>query len=113
VPVAFSVAPQLCSPRDKPPAGNEWLHEIKLDGYRMLAHFDGARVRMISRNGLEWTRRFGSIVRALAALGLRDTIVDGEAVIFDQDRRIKGLGSSFPGRSTDVHQADERPCSAT
>src|SRR5262249_4937088 len=68
---AAHAAHEACLPTSAPvpPSGPEWLHEIKHDGYRMLAHHDGERVRLISRRGLDWGDRFPSIVAAVEALG--------------------------------------------
>ncbi len=52
----------LPSPADKPPAGADWLHEIKHDGFRMLVRREAARVRLFTRNGHDWTERFPLIV---------------------------------------------------
>src|SRR5437879_1869005 len=52
------VPPQLASLRSKPPAGDNWLHEIKYDGYRLQIHLDKGRVTIRTRTGLDWTRRF-------------------------------------------------------
>ena len=57
-------------------AGPEWLHEIKHDGYRMLALHDGERARLISRRGLDWAWRFPMIVAAIKALAVRSCIVE-------------------------------------
>ena len=61
------------------PAGPEWLHEIKHDGYRLIVVRDGARVRLFTRNGHDWTGRYPLIVEA--ALKNRQTsfVIDGEA----------------------------------
>lgn len=67
------------------PAGPEWLHEIKHDGYRLIVHRDGARVRLFTRNGHDWTARYPLIVEA--ALRNRQTsfVIDGEAVLLGVD----------------------------
>jgi bifunctional non-homologous end joining protein LigD len=62
------------------PTGPEWVHELKRDGYRMIARRDGERVRIWSRNGLSWTRRLPRIVAALHVLPVSSIILDGEAV---------------------------------
>jgi bifunctional non-homologous end joining protein LigD len=54
------VKPQLCQESEAPPEGNAWLHELKLDGYRMQARKDGAQVQLLTRSGLDWTTRFQS-----------------------------------------------------
>jgi len=66
---------------DTVPTGPDWIHEIKYDGYRLLVIRDGARVRLLSRSGLDWTKRFPWI--AEAALQNRQTrfVIDGEAVV--------------------------------
>ena len=57
---------------DEPPDGDDWLHEIKYDGYRIAARVDDGGVRLFSRNGLDWTERFPAVAEALAApAGLR------------------------------------------
>ncbi|MGH6874506.1 MAG: DNA ligase D, partial [Aestuariivirgaceae bacterium] len=78
------IPPMLCELHDEPPAGPGWLHETKYDGYRLEAAVDGARVRLYTREGLDWTRRFPSLAEAFARLDLRRALIDGEAVVFDQ-----------------------------
>src|SRR5262249_27897599 len=75
--------PCLPSPAAKPPAGTGWLHEIKHDGFRVVARRDGDRVRLYSRPGNDLTYRFDLIVEAMARLRSRSCIIDGEAVACD------------------------------
>ena len=77
------IAPQLCKPVSRPPVGGEWVHEIKLDGYRMQLRVADGRAVMRTRKGLDWTPRFAAI--AEAAKGLEDCIIDGEVVALDQN----------------------------
>jgi bifunctional non-homologous end joining protein LigD len=67
------------------PFGGQWLHEIKHDGFRIIARKDGPRVRLYSRPGNDMTRRFPLIVDALARLRSRSCIIDGEAVAYDEN----------------------------
>ncbi|MFD1105334.1 DNA ligase D [Sphingobium olei] len=78
-------SPQLATLVDAVPAGNEWLHEIKFDGYRALIAAAGDKVRVSTRNGLDWTDKFGPLVRAIAALDLPPALIDGEIVAFGAD----------------------------
>ncbi len=66
-----------------PPKGNEWLHEIKFDGYRMLCCVEKGTVRFLSRNGQDWTARFAALAQAAAALPVEQAILDGEVVVLD------------------------------
>jgi ATP-dependent DNA ligase len=68
----------------KPPIGKDWIHEIKHDGYRMLARREGARVRLFSRNGNDWSDRFPSVVEAIEVLKVRSCLLDGELVVCDE-----------------------------
>jgi bifunctional non-homologous end joining protein LigD len=68
----------------KPPSGALWLHEIKHDGFRVIARKDGARVKLYSRPGNDLTDRFSLIVEALARLRSQSCIIDGEAVACDE-----------------------------
>lgn len=79
------IAPQLASPRAEPPAGEGWLHEIKYDGYRTLAHIADGTVRLLTRKGLDWTSRYKSLATALGALDCRAAILDGEVVVLDEE----------------------------
>lgn len=74
------IAPQLATLVDQVPRGKGWLHEIKLDGYRMLCRVDNGRVRLLTRNRQDWTGRMDSLVRAAAALPLAQALLDGEVV---------------------------------
>ncbi|MCW1429962.1 DNA ligase D [Novosphingobium sp. JCM 18896] len=71
-------APQLATLVDAVPAGNDWLHEIKFDGYRALIAVSGPDVRVYTRKGLDWTDKFGPLVAAIAALDLPPALIDGE-----------------------------------
>src|SRR5262249_62249444 len=66
-----------------------WVYEEKVDGWRMLAYKDGTRVRLISRNGRDHTRRFRDIAAAVAKLSARSLELDGEVAIFDQQLRSR------------------------
>ena len=79
------VPPCLPSKAPHPPSGDSWVHEIKHDGFRVIARKDGERVRLYSRPGNDLTYRFPLIVEALARLSSRSCIIDGEAVCCDED----------------------------
>jgi bifunctional non-homologous end joining protein LigD len=76
-------------PAPQPPTGETWLHEIKHDGFRVIARKDGKRVRLYSRPGDDLTRRFPLIAKTLSRLRSRSCIIDGEAVACDD----KGVAS--------------------
>jgi bifunctional non-homologous end joining protein LigD len=79
------LVPQLATLADAPPDGAEWLHEIKYDGYRLLARIEKGRVRLDTRNGLDWTLKFPALARALAALPVESALIDGELVALAED----------------------------
>jgi bifunctional non-homologous end joining protein LigD len=79
------IAPCLPTKTDKLPSGSQWLHEIKHDGFRIVARKDGERVRLYSRPGKDFTRRFPLVVETLARLRSRSRIIDGEAVVCDDN----------------------------
>jgi len=78
-----------CEPTltDRPPAGADWLHEIKHDGFRILARKQGGGVQVWSRRGADFTDRFPAIAEAVRGLNAEDTLIDGEAVVFQHDGR--------------------------
>jgi ATP dependent DNA ligase domain len=63
---------------DQAPDGLEWLHELKFDGYRMYARLDGGAVRLLTRTGLDWTRKYPAIAAAVEALPMRQAYLGGE-----------------------------------
>jgi bifunctional non-homologous end joining protein LigD len=75
--------PTLAAPCERPPSGPKWLHEIKYDGYRIQAHIDGLKARLLTRNNLDWTQRFRGIAVALEKLQLGSALLDGEIVVED------------------------------
>jgi bifunctional non-homologous end joining protein LigD len=77
------VEPELATLVEKPPEGDDWLHEIKFDGYRILCRVDGVDVRLSTRHGKDWTDRFPSLVAAARQLRVKDVVLDGEVVILD------------------------------
>jgi bifunctional non-homologous end joining protein LigD len=85
MPLPGFVPPCLPIKAPQPPSGDAWVHEIKHDGFRVIARKDGERVRLYSRPGNDLTYRFPLIVEALARLRSRSCIIDGEAVCCDED----------------------------
>jgi bifunctional non-homologous end joining protein LigD len=77
--------PMLATLVDAVPPGDDWLHEIKFDGYRILCFFEKGQVRLISRNGNDWTDKFGPVATAAKQLGFNNAILDGEVVIQNPD----------------------------
>jgi bifunctional non-homologous end joining protein LigD len=73
--------PALASLVDKPPLGDRWVHEVKFDGYRLLARLDHGRVKLLTRSGLDWTSKFATVAKALAALPVMTAFLDGEVVV--------------------------------
>jgi bifunctional non-homologous end joining protein LigD len=80
-------APQLATLRGSPPTGDHWLHELKWDGYRLLARIDDGKARLRSRNGLDWTADYPEIVVALEGLGVASASLDGELIALDAQGR--------------------------
>ena len=78
------IKPQLATLKAKAPSGDQWLHEIKFDGYRVQVHLDKGRKRAFTRNGLDWTKRFSLIAGALDVPG--QAILDGEVVVIHDGR---------------------------
>jgi bifunctional non-homologous end joining protein LigD len=87
LPAGF-IAPCLPTKAHEPPSGKAWLHEIKHDGFRVIARKDGAKVRLYSRPGNDLTYRFPLIVESMARLRPRSCIIDGEAVVCDSNGMV-------------------------
>jgi bifunctional non-homologous end joining protein LigD len=77
--------PCLPHAADAPPAGPGWIHEIKHDGFRILAHRQGRAVRLVTRSGHDLAGRYPVIVDALRGLPVESCIVDGEAIVVDEE----------------------------
>src|SRR4051794_5393355 len=84
MPVLRFIEPCLPSPADRPPSGGNWIHEIKHDGYRLMARRDSVGIRLITRRGNDGTSRFPLIVEAVNHLKVRSCLIDGEAVCCDE-----------------------------
>jgi bifunctional non-homologous end joining protein LigD len=78
---------QLATLVHEPPRGDEWIHEAKLDGYRVFAHIEHGAVKLCTRNGNDWTDRMAMVARNVAALGLSDAVLDGEVCAVADDGR--------------------------
>jgi DNA ligase D-like protein (predicted ligase) len=72
------IKPQLTELVDVAPEGPPWLHEIKLDGYRMHARLDRGAVRLLTRTGLNWTHKYPAIAASVSSIGVRQAYLDGE-----------------------------------
>src|SRR3974390_1539311 len=79
------IEPCLPSPAKAPPSGSGWIHEIKHDGFRILGRRSPAGVRLITRNGNDFTDRFPFIAIALSKLPVGSCLIDGEAIVCDKN----------------------------
>jgi bifunctional non-homologous end joining protein LigD len=91
--------PQLATLVKEPPSGDEWLHEIKYDGYRIGARLRNGHVALYSRNGKNWTAAFPEIVDAIEKLAVADALLDGEVAMVLPDGRtsFQALQNAFSG----------------
>src|SRR5277367_339238 len=79
------IPPQLASQATTPPNGKGWLHELKLDGYRIQARKDGDKVQLLTRTGLDWTHRMKTIASLVGSLQAERAILDGEVVVLAEN----------------------------
>src|ERR1044071_6272043 len=93
------VSPQLATLVKEAPTGDEWLHELKFDGYRLLCHVERGHVRLWTRNQKDWTEKFPNIVKALKSLRVKSAILDAEVVAMDSSGR-----SSFQMLQQAIHK---------
>ncbi|HYM02041.1 MAG TPA: DNA ligase D [Stellaceae bacterium] len=89
--------PQLATQAAHAPPGEDWLHEIKFNGYRILAAIRRGAAKLVSRNGLDWTAKFPELAQALAELPVKDAVLDGEVVHI-----AKSGATSFAGLQDDL-----------
>ena len=108
-PMPERVEPCLAILKSKPPEGREWSYEIKWDGYRLAVHIEPRQVRIITRGGHDWTHRFPSIADAAKALMPSTMILDGEAIVFNEQgipdfgllqNSLGGRGGKLPSRNS-------------
>ncbi|TAX99126.1 ATP-dependent DNA ligase [Rhizobium leguminosarum] len=86
-PMPARVEPCLALLRAKPPKGDDWVYEIKWDGYRLAVHIEPTGIRILTRGGHDWTHRFPAIKLAAMWLPVGTAILDGEAVVLDEQGR--------------------------
>jgi DNA ligase D-like protein (predicted ligase) len=79
------IPPQLSQLVKSPPTGNNWLHEIKYDGYRIHARLDRGKVKLLTRTGLDWTDRYETTAKALSKIKVNNAYLDGELCAVNPD----------------------------
>src|SRR5215813_14769674 len=79
------IEPCLPSSAERPPSGPDRIHEIKHDGYRLMARRDAAGIRLLTRNGHDWSPHYPLILEAVNRLKVRSCLIDGEAVCCDEN----------------------------
>lgn len=82
-PLKDRLSPQLATSADAPPEGAGWLHEIKYDGYRTIVRIENGATNLFTRNGHDWTHRYGALKRAFAKLDCKAALIDGEVAVQD------------------------------
>jgi bifunctional non-homologous end joining protein LigD len=83
--VSADISPQMAILADEPPEGENWLHEIKYDGYRILAVIKSGKIRLLTRRGKDWAGKFAPVAAALAELSSADAVLDGEVAVLRPD----------------------------
>ncbi|WP_434676736.1 non-homologous end-joining DNA ligase [Pseudomonas sp. D3-10] len=98
------IQPQLLTMASRPPAGDNWLYEIKFDGYRLMVRIDQGHVTLFTKNGYDWTKRMPKLAKELLALPVRSAWLDGEVIVQDEDGRplFSALQSAFSSGKTDA-----------
>jgi bifunctional non-homologous end joining protein LigD len=97
------IQPELATLVSQVPEGDDWLHEIKFDGYRALCRIEGGKAVFLTRRGQDWTSRFGHLSEAAASLPVRQALLDGEVVVLESDgtTNFQSLQNALGGRTND------------
>src|SRR6476619_1956883 len=103
-----AILPCLPRPAQQPPKGAGWIHEIKHDGFRIIARRDAKGVRLFTRNGYDFTARFPKIADAISSLPVRSCVVDGEAIVVDE--RGLSVFDALHYRLRDLWMASRKAC---
>jgi bifunctional non-homologous end joining protein LigD len=98
------ITPELALQAETPPVGNGWLHELKLDGYRIQARKDGKKVQLLTRKGLDWTHRMKTIAGLVGELPVDKAIFDGEVVVLREDG-----STSFADLQAAFQEGEKKP----
>jgi bifunctional non-homologous end joining protein LigD len=108
-PMPTRIDPCVATLVPRPPVGSQWAFEVKWDGYRLAVHIEPGRVRILTRGGHDWTDRFRSIANEARHLSLQTAILDGEAVILDDNGRsdFGMLQRALKRRPAAAHEAGE------
>ena len=98
------IEPALATSVDKAPSGNRWIHEIKFDGYRVQVHLANTEIKVFTRRGHDWTRRFKKIASDAWHIAAGSAIIDGEVVVpaADGTTDFSVLQNELKGRSTRI-----------
>jgi bifunctional non-homologous end joining protein LigD len=98
------IEPTLASSIDKVPTGDRWLHEIKFDGYRVQLHIANEDIKVFTRRGNDWTKRFKKIADDAYLISARSAIIDGEIVVpaADGTTDFSVLQNELKGKSTRI-----------
>ena len=98
------IEPQLASPVDQPPERKHWIHEVKHDGYRFQVLLERGQARVFTRNGYDWSDRYPSIVRAASNLPCKSAIIDGEAIVQENNGAsdFEALAPAIQSRSNSI-----------
>lgn len=83
----MTISPELATLVEHPPEGNEWLHEIKFDGYRLISIISGNKINLYTRNQHDWTYKFPELVKGFSQLDIKSAILDGEIVALNKDKK--------------------------
>jgi bifunctional non-homologous end joining protein LigD len=106
------IAPALATDTSKPPAGAQWVHEVKFDGYRIQLHVHARTISVFTRRGYDWTSRFAKIAADACYLNARSAIIDGEVIAPGADGRSdfaslqKALRSKRPSQKLVLYAFD-------
>ena len=97
------IEPAHPTQHDRPPVGDKWVHEIKVDGYRAQLHVQNGEARVFSRRGNDWTERFSSIAHGANRLPIGEAIIDGEVIVATPEglSDFSALQSELAGERSD------------
>lgn len=95
------IAPQLSTLFPKVPVSEEWLHEVKFDGYRLVCRIEDGKVKLFTRHQNDWSKKFAAICKELSKLPLKNAWLDGEVVVLNDDgvSRFQLLQNALSGKS--------------